>query len=196
MTLRLLAELIASMEEISLSNRRELRSAINSFAKVCSLTPGDIVADPGTIRTLAAKAPWQLAGYKKASWANIMYRVRRALEIGGIKVHRRRRNFKPDATWQDELAPLCRRDHDELHRFAGWCSVHQIGPDAVTPGTFDRYYAYLEEQMTQRNPRERAHVARRAWNRAIATAGSPFVSNGVQKGPPIGVEEGPPFRII
>jgi hypothetical protein len=23
-----------------------------------------------------------------------------------------------------------------------------------------------------------------------------FLSNGVQKGPPIGVEEGPPFRII
>ncbi|MFA7586902.1 MAG: tyrosine-type recombinase/integrase, partial [Novosphingobium sp.] len=34
----------------------------------------------------------------------------------------------------------------------------------------------LEEQMTQRNPRERGHVARRAWNRAIVTAGSPFLS--------------------
>src|SRR3546814_8248976 len=30
-------------------------------ARVCGLTPDDIIADPGTIRTLAAKAPWPLA---------------------------------------------------------------------------------------------------------------------------------------
>src|SRR3546814_5854604 len=45
-------------------------------ARVCGLTPDDIIADPGTIRTLAAKAPWPLAGYTKQSWANIMWRLR------------------------------------------------------------------------------------------------------------------------
>jgi len=174
LTLRLLAELIMSLPEIPLWKRRELCSAIRNFAKVCGLTPDDIIADPGAIRTLGAKAPWLLAGYTKGSWANIMWRLRCALEIGGVKVHRQRRNFKLNAEWEKLLAPLCRRDRDEIHRFAGWCSIRKIGPYDVSPAAFDGYYAYLGQQMTQRNPRERGHVARRAWNRAIATPGSSY----------------------
>jgi integrase len=172
LTLRLLIELITSLEEIALWKRRELCSAIRTFTRVCGLTPDDIIADPSTIRTRAAKAPWLLAGYTKGSWANILSRLRRALEIGGVNVHRQRRNFKPNKEWEQLLAPLCRRDRDEIHRFAGWCSIREIGPHDVSPAVFDRYYTYLEEQMTQRNPRERGHVARRAWNRTIATPGS------------------------
>lgn len=175
-TLRLLAELIANMEEIPLWKRRELCSAIRNFAKVCGLTPDDIIADPGTIRALGAKAPWLLAGYTKGSWANIMWRLRCALEIGGVKVHRQRRNFKLNNEWEELLLPLLRRDRDEIHRFAGWCSIREISSHDVSPAVFDRYYTYLEEQMTQRNPRERGHVARRAWNRAIATPGSSYQS--------------------
>ncbi len=100
LTLRLLAELIMSLPEIPLWKRRELCSAIRNFAKVCGLTPDDIIADPGAIRTLGAKAPWLLAGYTKGSWANIMWRLRCALEIGGVKVHRQRRNFKLNAEWE------------------------------------------------------------------------------------------------
>lgn len=174
LTLRLLIELIANMEEIPLWKRRELCSAIKNFAKVCGLTPGDIIADPGIIRTLRAKAPWLLAGYTKGSWANILSRLNHALEIGGVKVHRQRRNFKLNAEWDQLIIPLCRRDRDEIHRFAGWCSIREIGPYDVSPAVFDRYYTYLEEQMTQRNPRERGHVARRAWNRAIAVEGSSY----------------------
>src|SRR3546814_5158620 len=89
-------------------------------------TPDDIIADPGTIRTLAAKAPWPLAGYTKQSWANIMWRLRCALEIGGVKVHRQRRNFKLNGEWEMLIAPPSRRDRDEVHRFAGWCSIREI----------------------------------------------------------------------
>jgi len=172
LTLRLLAELIINLDEIPLWKRRELCSAIKNFAKVCGLTPDDIIADPGTIRTLGAKAPWLLAGYTKGSWANIMSRLRGALEIGGVKVHRQRRNFKLNVEWEMLIAPLSRRNRDEVHRFAGWCSIREISPHDVSPAAFDGYYAYLDQQMTQTNPRERGHVARRAWNRAIAVEGS------------------------
>ncbi|WP_158501089.1 tyrosine-type recombinase/integrase [Sphingopyxis sp. 113P3] len=170
----MLAELIMSLPEIPLWKRRELCSAIRNFAKVCGLTPDDIIADPGTIRTLRAKAPWLLAGYTKGSWANILSRLNHALEIGGVKVHRQRRNFKPNSEWEQLLAPLCRRDRDDIHRFAGWCSIREISPHDVSPAIFDPYYAYLDQQMTQTNPRERGHVARRAWNRAIAVEGSSY----------------------
>lgn len=175
MTLAALQEQISSCKSLPLQNRRELRSAINTFAKVCNRTPTDIIADPAVIRGLSQRAPWQVAGLKKSTWANVLSRLTKAMAIGGIKVYRQRRNYKPDASWQALLAPMSRRDRDELHRFAGWCSVLSIAPQAVTPETFECFLAYLEEQMIQRDPRERAHVARRAWNRTLADQpGSPF----------------------
>lgn len=158
-----------------MQNRRELRSAINTFAKVCNRTPTDIIAEPAIIRVLSHRAPWQVAGLKKSTWANVLSRLTKAMEIGGVKVHRQRRNYKLDARWEALLAPMARLDRDELHRFAGWCSVHAIAPQEVTLETFARFLAYLEEQMIQRQPRERAHVARRSWNRTLAGhSGSPF----------------------
>src|SRR3546814_15303284 len=86
-------------------------------------TPDDTSADPGTIRTLAAKAPWPLAGYTKQSWANIMWLLRCALEIGGVKVNRQRRNFKLNGEWEMLIAPPSRRVRDEVQRLVGGCSI-------------------------------------------------------------------------
>ncbi|MFC3101063.1 site-specific integrase [Altererythrobacter lauratis] len=174
LTFAALIRLIMGREEIPLAKRSELCSAIRKFAEVCSLTPGDIIADPAIIRALAAKAPWLLRGYSKGSWANIMSRVRKALELAGVKVHRQRRNFTLSPAWEELVAPLSTRDRRDIRRFAGWCSVREISPQDVTPSTFEQFYAYLEQQMIQRNPRERGHVARRAWSRAIALPGSPY----------------------
>jgi hypothetical protein len=87
LTLGLLIVLIKQQEGLPLSKRSELCSAIRNFAKVCSFMPDDIIADPASIRALAAKAPWLLKGYSKGSWANIMSRVGKAMEMAGVKVH-------------------------------------------------------------------------------------------------------------
>lgn len=174
LTFAALIPLIMGREEMPLSKRNELCSAIRKFAEVCSLTPSDIIADPAIIRALAAKAPWLLRGYSKGSWANIMSRVRKALEIAGVKVHRQRRNFTLSPAWEKLVSPLSTRDRRDIRRFAGWCSVREISPHEVSAATFEQFYAYLDQQMIQRNPRERGHVARRAWSRAIALPGSPY----------------------
>lgn len=173
-TLAVLRTQIAERHDISLRQYREMCSAINSFARLCNKTPADIIADPAIIRGLAQRAPWKLAGLKKGSWLNIISRLTKALAIGGVAVHRQRRNFKLDEAWAALLAPLARRDRDELRRFAGWCSAYGIAPSAVAPETFNHFLSYLEGQMIQRNPRERGHVARRAWNRSVSREGSPY----------------------
>lgn len=167
-TLAAVQKTIIAQRDLLSSTRTELHSAINRFAVICGRTPADIPADPAILRGLAKRAPWQLAGLAKKSWANVLSRLRKAMQLAGVEVHRQRRNFKLDAAWQALLAPMCRRDHDELHRFAGWCSTLGIAPLDVTPDTFDRFLTYLDEQMIQKNPRERGHVARRAWNRMVA----------------------------
>lgn len=159
---------------LSPGQRAELVSAVSRLCEINGLSPADVIADPVVLRGLIARTPWLLAGLKKPSWNNIRSRLKRALSIAGIAIDRQRRNFKPNDEWEVLLAPLDRRDRDELHRFAGWCTVRGFSPKVVTAILHADFMAYLEAQSLQRNPRERAHVVRRAWNRAIAVPGSPY----------------------
>jgi hypothetical protein len=169
-TLQKLVERIKSDPALPAATRIELCSAIRRFAEVCGKHPADVIADPAVIRCLIKEASWQLAGLSKASWANLKSKLTRAMKIAGIKVDRRRRNFKLAPVWEVLLGPMSRRDRDDLHRFAGWCSTLDIRPDAVDEAVFDRYRAELEAHSIQMNPRERWHRARRAWNRTLAAA--------------------------
>lgn len=171
MTLEGVSSFVLDHEELKLQTRREITSSLRTFARIVGKSPADIIADPTVIRDLLANAPWQLANLSKARWANIRSHVSRALQLAGVRVDRQRRNYKLSPDWGDLLAPLERRDRDELRRFAGWCSVHGIVPAKVDTQTFEGFRQYMMAQSIQRNPRERAHVARRAWNRVLAVDG-------------------------
>lgn len=174
LTLAQLSQHLSACGDITPRQQVELRSAINTFARVCDRDPADVVADPAVIRTLAAKAQWKLAGLTKGTWANIVSRLGKAMQLGGVRVHRQRRNYQLAEQWEQILGTLARRDRDELRRFAGWCSVYEIAPASVCDATLQRYLAYLEDQSLQQRPRERCHVARRAWNRTVARLGPPY----------------------
>ena len=174
MTLKGVADCLVTDGLLPLQTRRDMLSAIKRFSALCSRAPGEIIADPAVIRDLMTKAPWQLAGYSKASWANMRSLITRAMRFAGVKVDRQRRNYKLTVPWDVLLAPLDKRNRDELRRFAGWCSTMGTAPTDVTAQTFDRFLQYMEEQSTQRGPRERVHVARRVWNRVIAIDGSQY----------------------
>lgn len=169
MTLEDLRGHLALDASVSEAARGELRSRIKRFAEVAGKHPSEIIADPASIRVVASRANRHLAGLSKGSWANIVSGVTRAMDIAGVKVHRRRRNFKLSLSWERLLEPMSRRDRDELHRFAGWCSVHQIAPETVNTETFISYLDYLQTETIQFNPKERWHVARRVWNRVLAS---------------------------
>ncbi len=182
LTLKQLSERVRLNENLSVHARSEMRSAINTFARVCGLDASTILADPQAIRALAKNAAWQLGELSKGSWANTLSRLTRALDTEGIAVHRRR-NLKASPEWEAVLAPLARPDRDTLHRFAGWCSVHGIPPCDVSAESFDAYQAYLCEQSVLDNPRERYNVARRAWNKTIAVPGSQYVAVPINEAP-------------
>lgn len=175
MTLQGVMEFISNDEKLTPAQRAERISGMRTLARVSRKHPSEILADPQVIRALVDRASWQLAGLSKQRWANVLSLVTSAMKLAGIKVRRRRRNRKLDAEWEALLAPLTRRDRDELHPFAGWCSALGIAPSEVDAVVFRRYLDHLEQETIQRNPRERWHVARRAWNRCFAFGfGSPY----------------------
>jgi integrase len=168
MTLDKLRTLLETAPDLTLAQRTSMRSAITRFCEICGRHPMDVIGDPAVIRHLLEKANWQMAGLSKAGWANLRSNLTRALTIGGMNVSRCRRNFKPSAEWEVLLTAMTERDCRDLLRFAGWCTTLTITPEHVTKETFSRFLNHLETESIQRNPKERWHVARRAWNRALA----------------------------
>lgn len=185
-TLAQLRDHVLTLTDLKNNERTAMVSAINRFADISSLSPSQILADPGVIRDLKHAANWQLAGRKKygnspaevgiskASWANITSLVTKAMRLAGISINRRRRNFKPDAAWQSLLEKVEKKDVHAINRFAGWCTAFQIRPDQVVQKTFVDFLNFLLGQTTLKNPKERWHCARRAWNHLASTTETHF----------------------
>lgn len=173
MTLKVLRDIVGDRDDVPPQVRAELRSAITRLGEVANLTLSDTPADGPSIRAAIATASWQLAGLSKKSWANITSRVTKAMRLVGINVHRRRQ-FRPSPVWAMFIAKCGADARHGLTRFAGWCTTQGIGPSQVNAETFDKYLDYLVQYSTVANPRERWHVARRAWNRYIADVDGSF----------------------
>lgn len=183
MTIYDLMEHLSSNESLRVTLRSELRSRLRRFCEVCRKSPTEIIAEPASIRAESHRANWHQAGLSAGAWANIKSSVTRAMTLTGIAVHRRRRNFALSDDWEGLLAPLSRRDSDELHRFAGWCTTLKVKPDQVDQTVFEQFLAYLQDQSILTNPKERWHVARRAWNRAISPSFAwPIIADVVPAG--------------
>ncbi|MBS0250974.1 MAG: tyrosine-type recombinase/integrase [Proteobacteria bacterium] len=175
-TLQGLIELTRANAELAESTKSELCSAIRKFASICCRTPADIIADPAVIRQHIKTANWKMGGLSKRSWENLKSKLTRAMKLANIRVDRRRRNFKLLTEWDALLAQMSRKDRDDLHRFAGWCSALGVLPEKVDQVLFDRWRDELEELSIQINPRERWHRVRRAWNRTLPNLpGSSFL---------------------
>ena len=153
--------------------RTELCSAITRLGKIAGVTLSDTPADGPTLRALFASASWQLADLSKGSWANIKSRVTKAARLVGVNIHRRRQ-FRPSPDWATLIANCGADARHGLTRFAGWCTTQGIAPNQVNAETFDKYLDYFVQYSTVANPRERWHVARRAWNRYIADVDANF----------------------
>jgi site-specific recombinase XerC len=183
MTLKVLRDTVRDRDDLPPQERAELCSAIKRLGKIAAVTLSDTPADGPTLRALFASASWQLADLSKGSWANIKFRVTKAARLVGVNIHTRRQ-FRSSADWA-KLISNCEVDaRHGLTRFGGWCTTQGIAPNQVNAETFDKYLDYLVKYSTVTNPRERWHVARRAWNRYIADvdANFPHISNNEPDG--------------
>lgn len=169
-TLADLQQFLRNDASCSQSARQNMVSAINRFCKVAGPSPAEVMADPGAVRRLREDAAWQLHDLTKNRWSNIVSLVNRALIQAGIEVHRGRRTTPRSEEWQLLYDRLPDRSLQHgLSRFTRWASAMAIGPGDVDAETFERFRVFLEEMSTCTMPRERWHVARRAWNRAVDT---------------------------
>jgi integrase len=168
MTLQTVLDRLASRSDLSDTRRRDLRSAVTSFAKLRDRPPMAIPLDLADIRrTLDGMVPAR-AKISRKRWANLRSGLAAAIETSGLRPMLKTRDLELDEVWTLLFAPADQRVRKGLSRFARWASLHRIRPEAVDESTIERFIAELDGATLVRNLGDLPRTVARAWN---ATAG-------------------------
>jgi integrase len=175
-TIRSFAELHdALLADASLtdSRRREMASALNSLAKVLGRPPATILAEPASLRPALAGVTAAMAGMSEGRWRNVQSLISAALAHVGIVVVQGRIREQPAPEWIEILeraAPHTsgteRVRHFNLWRFARYCTLKRISPDAVDDAVIAIYLEDLTHRSMVSEPERAARDAARFWNAA------------------------------
>ena len=164
-TLQGVLDRLAAETSLSASRRRDLRSAVTSFAKLKGQPPGAIALDLAAIReTLDGMVP-AAAKMSAKRWANLRSDLAAAIDASGLRPMLKTADVKFDQAWNELLGGLTdQRIRHGLSRFARWSSLRGIVPEAVDGWLIDRFVAELEASTLIRNLRDMHEVVARTWN--------------------------------
>jgi integrase len=153
-TLQTVIDRLAAHPTLTTSRRRDLRSAVISFAKLRDQPPAAIVLNLDDVRrTLDALVPAR-AKISRKRWSNIRSDLAAAIDASGWPM----------------LQTADRRARIGLSRFAKWATLRGIPPEAVDDSAIDRFVAELGDATLVRNLRyTRSFVAKR-WNELVASS--------------------------
>jgi integrase len=152
---------------LSDTRKRDLRSAVTSFAKLRGQLPAAIPLDLADIRrTLDGTVPAQ-AKISPKRWANLRSDLAAAIETSGLRPMLKTAHLDLDKAWTRLLAPADQRVRHGLSRFSRWASLRQIAPESVDDSTIDRFIAELDQATLIRNLRVLRGTVARSWNALV-----------------------------
>jgi integrase len=167
-TLQTILDRLSSDGGLSDSRKRDLRSAVISFAKLRGQPPAAIPLDLAEIRaTLDGMVPAR-AQISAKRWANLRSDLAAAIDRSGLRPMLQTAGVDLDEVWDRLLAPADRRVRLGLSRFARWASLRGIRPEAVDDSTIDRFIIELDRATLVRDLRYLANKVAKAWNRLAA----------------------------
>jgi integrase len=166
-TLKSVLDRLGSDDALSASRKRDLRSAVTSFAKLTGQPPADIPLDLGVIRrTLDDMVPAQ-AKVSPKRWANLRSALAAAIDASGLRPMLKTAGLDLDKSWARLLATANQRVRNGLSRFGRWASLRRIAPEAVNDGTIERFIAELDGASLVRNLPKLPGTVARTWNALV-----------------------------
>ena len=166
-TLQTVLDRISSTSELSDGRKRDLRSAVISFAKLTERSPAAIPLDLAGIReTLDAMVP-AAAKISAKRWANLRSDLAAAIAASGLRPMLKTANVNLDKDWARLLATAEHGIRHGLSRFARWASAQGIRPKEVDDRTIDRFIADLDTATLVRNLHNLPGTVARAWNAVV-----------------------------
>jgi integrase len=189
-SLQTVLDRLSSHPELTPARKRDMRSAVNCYAKLVDQPPAAIPLDLAAIRQRLDKIVPAWMKISRKRWANIRSDLAAAIDASGLRPMLITARIELAAPWRQFLAETPQPSRHGLSRFARWASLHRIKPEAVHERTFQSFEAELQSSTLVRNLRFHSRVVRRAWNllaaqrsrrlRVVLVAPNPRVLKRVQ----------------
>lgn len=150
--------------------RRDLASALNTFAKAVGRPIDVLPADPARLKPFLKGITPAIVGLKSGRWNNVVSLVTSALTRAGLIAIAGRIDCKPSEAWNALLAllPKAPSRHFHLGRFARWSTLRGIEPDQITDAALRCYGDDLAVRSLVTNHARGPRDVAQAWNRAAA----------------------------
>lgn len=170
-TLKDVCDRVAAAPELSDNRKRDLRSALSSFAKVIEQPLEAIPLDLGGIRkTLDGIVPAQ-AKVSRKRWWNLRSDLGAAIAASGLHPMLSTASVPLSGEWASLLGNCANPEiRNGLSRLARWAILRAVTPAAVTTHVLERFIAEIESMTLVRKPQELAKAVAKAWNALVASA--------------------------
>jgi integrase len=157
---------VANNASLSPTRRRDLRSAVLSYAALIDSSPPYVSLDLAAIRSvLDLMVPIQ-AKMSRKRWANLRSDLSAAIAASGLRPMLKTSNAELSESWASLLGKAPdRKMRDGLSRFAAWASERQIAPRDVNKEVIGRFIAELQTASLVRKIADLGQTIVRSWNR-------------------------------
>lgn len=168
-TLKDVLDRLAKNQLLSTSRKRDLRSAVVTFAKATERSPGSVPLSIPEIREALDRLASGHVGISTKRMANLRSDVAAALDTSGLVPLLRTAELPLTTAWQALLAsqidPGIRHG---LSRFARWAGGRSIEPEKVDVHAIGQYAAALQATSLARNVIDQPRFVEKAWNKVAA----------------------------
>src|SRR5262249_14369328 len=149
------------------TRRRDLRSAISTYAKLVGKEPAMIALTLAELRgTLDRRVPAE-AEVSAKRWANLRSDLAAAIEASGLLPMLTTAGLPLDPAWEKLLTGMPEHTRAGLSRFARWASLRRIAPQAVNTDAVARFIGELEVATLVRGLRDLERKVALCWNALV-----------------------------
>jgi len=149
--------------------KRDLRSAVLSFGKLADKDPACILLDLSALRRVLDETHGAIARLSPKRRANLRSDLVAAIDASGAHPMLKTGALKLNPAWEGLLGPISDpRIRSGLSRFARWCGLNGIPPEAVKDAIVDRFVQDLNARTLIRHVDDQRGAVVTAWNRLVA----------------------------
>jgi integrase len=166
-TLRDVLNVVEGSDALSVTRRRDLRSAVMRVASLLGDDPARIPLDLRAISAKLAMVSPVAAGLTKKTFSNIRSDFVSAVKISGLKpVQRRPARVPLSPKWQKLFDLSGRRARLGLSRLAGFASANGIEPREIDGAKIEAFITAVREGSLHRKPNGLHRTMTLIWNEA------------------------------
>jgi hypothetical protein len=166
-TLDAVIQAVLARNDVSLSRRQEMASAVRVMSRLLGLQATDIPADPQLLRGRIAQITAAGADLRPARWRNVKSLFNSALTITGASAMGRRSKAALLPEWRELLGRISDRyDRAKLSKLARFCSLRALTPEQVNDAVLIAFGEMLEHSTVER-PKQVYREASKTWNRMV-----------------------------